>query len=487
MKMKSILAFVLACILLLLCACAPTVTPPAGGGGGGNENGGGDNGGGNEGGDGGEGEGGDEAPAISLTVTPSTPYASVGSVVSFAVAGNCDLSKVTFTLSDTSMAVGVSGKNGVYTMRLAKEGALVATVECEGTTASGTMFVFPEISEYESNDALITYLGRTAEEGNARVFRNTAAGFEVTFYGKKLVAEMTSSGRDAAMMAVLVDGAKNADGKLLDLTKDGKNGKFVLAEFDKAGVHTVRVQKVTEESISVASLRSLTVEDGGLLPAEEKKGLHVVAYGDSITCGYGNMRPDASVDGLYSTTQNGLLTYSALAAEMLGAEYEAFSRSGIGLYTNAHNMPYNMLDVYDYISPMSDGSQRWDMAANSPDIVVINLGTNDLGATQNKADSIPAGMPFYSNDGIRAAYVEFVEKLNAAYGEGVIYFLVGGMMTNSTNTAMQEAAALLQQQGINANVVVLPGRTGYGGHPLLDVHEAAAEVLYNAIVETYFG
>lgn len=482
MKVKSILALVLACILLLLCACAPTATPPVGG-----DNGG-ENGGGNEGGDGGSEGGGGETPDLNLSVTPSAPYASVGSVVKFTVSGNCDLSKVAFKLADESMAVGVSGKNGVYTMRLAKEGELVATVECEGTTASGTMFVFPEFSECDHSNELITYLGRTAEEGNARVFRNTASGFEVTFYGKKLVAEMTSSGREAAMMAVLLDGETDPEAVKLDLTRDGKNGKFVLAEFDKAGVHTVRVQKVTEESISVASLRSLTVEDGGLLPTEEKKGLRIVAYGDSITCGYGNMRPDVSVDGLYATTQNGLMTYSALAAAKLGAEYEAFARSGIGLYTNAHNMAYNMLDVYDYISPIGDGSQKWDMAANAPDIVVINLGTNDTGANANNANSIPDGMPLYSHDGIRAAYVEFVEKLNAAYGEGVIYFLVGGMMTNGTNTAMQEAAAILQEQGINANAVILPGRSGYSsGHPMLYDHEAAADVLYNAIVETYFG
>ena len=357
----------------------------------------------------------------------------------------------------------------------------VAAEDYEGTTASTPITA----STYAYDSELISYLGRTAEEDNARMFRNTASGFEVTFYGKKLVAEMSNLGRDAAVMAVLLDGETDPTAINLDLTKDCKNGKLVIAEFDKAGMHTVRVQKVTEESISVASLRSLTVEDGGLLPTEKKNALRLVAYGDSITCGYGNMRLDASVDGLYSATQNGLMTYSALAAAMLGAEYEAFSRSGIGLYTNAYNMSYNMLDVYDYVSPMSDGSKKWDMAENAPDIVVINLGTNDLVATEDKADSVPDGMPFYSHDGIRAAYVEFVEKLNDAYGKGVVYFLVGGMMTNSTDTAMQEAVAILQAEGINASTVVLPSRAGYGGHPMLDVHEAAAKVLYDAIVEAY--
>ena len=92
------------------------------------------------------------------------------------------------------------------------------------------------------------------------------------------------------------------------------------------------------------------------------------------------------------------------------------------------------------------------------------------------------------HDGIRAAYVEFVEKLNAAYGEGVAYFLVGGMMTNSTNNAMQEAVAILQAKGINASFVALPGRSGYtSGHPMVYDHEAAAKTLYDAIVQSYFG
>ncbi len=467
MKVKRIVSFFLA-LLLLFCVigCAgqeqPPVTLP----------------------------GGDEqTPSkgetpVEKKLTISGPaHIAVGEVMRLELIGeNCDLTKAQLTLSDPAAATAPSLMENRCSMRLFRAGELTVTAICEGVEASFHITVLPEKTEYAYSDTLIRYLGRTVSQNNTQIFRNTASGYEVIFYGKKLTAKMPNvSG--TTVMAVFVDGETDPEAKKIYL---GATKEVVLAEFDRADVHIVRVQKVTEESISIGSLASLSVEGGGLLMPADTKKMKIVAYGDSITCGYGNMRPNASVDGLSADTQNGLMTYAALAARELGAEYEAFARSGIGLYTNAHNMPYNMMNVYDYISPMSDGSQRWDLAQDHPDMVIINLGTNDLGATQNKADSIPEGFPFYSDEGIRAAYISFVKALNEAYGEGVVYFLVGGMMTNGTDTAMQGAAQALNAQGINTHVVILPGRTGYGGHPMLDVHEAAAGVLYNAIVETYF-
>lgn len=469
MQIKRLISLLLALVLLFcMIGCAeqeqPPVTPP----------------------------GGDETPPEGdppvnkkLTITGPT-HIAVGEILRVELSGeNCDPSTARITLSNPAAAQNgdqLTMLENRCNMRLLQAGELTVTAICEGIEASYTVTVLPKNAEYDYSDTLIRYLGRTVAQNGAQVFRNTASGYEVTFYGKKLTAKMPNlSG--TTVMSVFVD--DETDPKANKIYLGG--GEVVLAEFDRAGVHTVRVQKITEESISVGSLASLMVEGGGLIATEAKESLKIVAYGDSITCGYGNMRPDAAVDGLSADTQNGLMTYAAIAARELGAEYEAFSRSGIGLYTNAHNMPYNMKDVYDYISPMSDGSQRWDLSADKPDIVIINLGTNDLGATENKADNIPDGFPFYSHDGMRDAYVEFVQSLNEAYGEGVVYFLVGGMMTSGTNTAMQGAVAILTEAGINAHTVDLPARTGYGGHPTVDVHQAAAAVLAEEIEKVMLG
>ena len=244
------------------------------------------------------------------------------------------------------------------------------------------------------------------------------------------------------------------------------------------------MQKVSEESISVLYLVSLAVEKGGLVEQAPVDRIKIEVYGDSITCGYGNMRPDAANDGLLAITQNGLKTYAAIAAARLDADYRVFARSGIGLYTNANYIQKDIEDVFGRVSPMSDADSAWDMAADPPDVVIVNLGTNDAGAGASNADRIAEGNSLYSSDGFRDATVAFVKNLRAAYGrEDILFVLCSGMMTSALDAPTAEAADVLRSEDINAHALVLPARAGYGGHPMLDVHETAAEVLYEKLVE----
>ena len=114
--------------------------------------------------------------------------------------------------------------------------------------------------------------------------------------------------------------------------------------------------------------------------------------GNSITCGYGN-------DGLvcfpthYSyETQNHYLFYAQIAARQLGAVAYIAARSGIGVYRNYNGprtgTPDNRIDVqYEYTMYAEKSAfrreggamnERWDFSRFQPDVVCINLGTNDL-------------------------------------------------------------------------------------------------------------
>ncbi len=424
---------------------------------------------------GGETPGGGEptVPTKALSLAPLL-YASVGDRLTVkATAENCDLSKLEFSLSDESYCSSFSSNGGSCTMRFKKTGEVTLTASCEGLEASCKVTVFPAESVYAPAESLITYLGRTAAENGTRVFRNTATGFEVTFFGKTLTADFAVDGTTA--IAVFVDGEGDAEEnkRLLE-----KHGSCVLAEFEQAGLHTVRVQKISEESISVLSLRSLTVKEGGLVEGEKVERIKIEVYGDSITCGYGNMRPDAANDGLFATTQNGLKTYAALAAARLDADYRVFARSGIGLYTNPHGLAYHMTDVYNRISPMSPASDKWDMQANAPDVVIINLGTNDAGA--NATNSPQA----YNANDFKQACIAFVKTLYEAYGnEDIIFVLCTGMMVKNVTTPTAEAATILQSEGINAHALDLPVRSHSSGHPLYSQHLACADILFEKIAE----
>lgn len=458
--MKRFLALLLAILLLFAVGCTPGTLPPAGGEGGGEE----------EPPTEEEPPNEEEPPVQTESLTLScAPYSYVGGRISVSAAWEGhDLSSVEFSLSDTSFCSSFTPSGASCSLRFKKAGELTVTARCGEEEASCTVYVFPETSTHAATDALITYLGRTAEQDGVRVLRNTACGFEITFYGKKLTADWEVVSGESAI-AVLLDGEEDPEADKRIVKADGK---LVLAEFDTAGTHTVRVQKVSEESISVLALRSLTVEKGGLLETEPIDRVKIEVYGDSITCGYGNMRPQPEGDALLADTQNGLNTYAAIAARRLDADYRVFARSGIGLYTNPHGLTYHMPDVMDRISPMSPASDKWDMQANAPDVVIINLGTNDCGAAN------------FSFADFRAHVVSFVKNLQEAYGKtDIIFVLCTGMMVKNVTASTAEAATVLQSEGINAHALDLPIRSHASGHPLYSQHLAAADVLYEKLAE----
>jgi lysophospholipase L1-like esterase len=213
----------------------------------------------------------------------------------------------------------------------------------------------------------------------------------------------------------------------------------------------------------------VTVE-GGLIAPEEDEAMRLLIFGDSITCGHSNMRPDNAPDANNSTNENGLLTYAMRTAAMLNADAHVFARSGLGLYTNPYNSTLFLKDIYGKVSPLSDTD--WDMTSWIPDAVVINIGTNDIWTGG------------FSQDAYIDAYVGMVRELVDIFGDQVTFFLCSSMMAAGLDGAVQRVSEeLLVNHGITAYFVDLPHQMNPSGHPTNPSHEAAAEVLYRAITD----
>ena len=304
---------------------------------------------------------------------------------------------------------------------------------------------------------------------------DTAAGFEVKFYGKSVTLSMGNAGGES-VFSVFLDGETDPEAYKINLTTDLQGGKIALASFDEPGIHTLRVQKVSEEQISRASFASLTIEKGGLLPYTPEYAFKMEVYGDSITAGYGNLRAESEQDE--QKRQNGLLTYAGITATALNAEYRTFCQSGIGLYTNPYNVTRWLKDTYANVSPASD--TKWDMTSYTPDLVVINMGSNDIGARNGSNGNVP----FVTEDFIDQ-YVTLVKNLHAVYGDKTTFILCSGLMETVLAPSVKTVASQLRAAGIEAYEVVLPTRQGYGGHPCLAAHEEAAAVLIAKICDLF--
>ncbi|RCX17718.1 GDSL-like lipase/acylhydrolase family protein [Fontibacillus phaseoli] len=124
--------------------------------------------------------------------------------------------------------------------------------------------------------------------------------------------------------------------------------------------------------------------DGQFLPVEDKP-YKLEFIGDSITSGEGTVGAKTEEDWIpmwFSALSN----YAAMTAESLNADYRVISQSGWGVLTAWDNNPHcNLPDHYGQVCGLLSGPKNEalgafranDFDAWQPDVVIINLGTND--------------------------------------------------------------------------------------------------------------
>lgn len=229
----------------------------------------------------------------------------------------------------------------------------------------------------------VRYIGRTYESGNAQWFNWSASGFSVRFQGSGLKAKIASNAPNAtncAYLKVYVNGVEQAD-ILLDKTLQ----TVTLAEgLNPEEIHTVEVRKRNSPRSSTAGLLSMELLDGQKLAPPEAKDKLIEFVGDSLTVGYSAADADKSETAWSTKTEDGTKTYSKQVADAFGAEYMVTAISGRGVVMNnsggsGYLMPeiYSELDIYNVPGTAYDFAQQ-------PDVIVINLGTND--ATNSNLD-----------------------------------------------------------------------------------------------------
>lgn len=127
--------------------------------------------------------------------------------------------------------------------------------------------------------------------------------------------------------------------------------------------------------------------DGTFLPIEQKP-YKLEFIGDSITSGEGIIGAKGEEDWI-SMWFSALYNYTALTANALNADYRVISQSGWGVLTGWDNNPHsNIPEYYDKVCGILSGERNIALGAHQdndfnswqPDVVVVNLGTNDNSA-----------------------------------------------------------------------------------------------------------
>ena len=86
------------------------------------------------------------------------------------------------------------------------------------------------------------------------------------------------------------------------------------------------------------------------------------------------MRESTTTDSKLTESENSLASYGAFAADLLDAEVSAVTRSGA--LVSGYRGYASIQDFYDLYS--ADCDALWDFSLSQPDVIILDLGTNDF-------------------------------------------------------------------------------------------------------------
>ena len=223
-----------------------------------------------------------------------------------------------------------------------------------------------------------------------------------------------------------------------------RDSVVTLATALPEGRHLVRLMYVIEGYEFFPEFWGFVLDKGRQLvdvPALPSRKIEFI--GNSITCGYGNegLKKEEHFD---YATENHYYSYASIAARNLEAQHWVVARSGIGAYRNydgpKKGNPESCMPVqYEYTGyawkpelrkEQTFLREKWDFSRYQPDVVCINLGTNDL-STAN-----------YDLSLLKQGYQKLLKLVRQHNPNAKIVFLTGSMLYNQE---LQTAKQLLDE------------------------------------------
>lgn len=226
-----------------------------------------------------------------------------------------------------------------------------------------------------------------------------------------------------------------------------RNGRYTLASDLPFDEHEVTLWKRTGAAGGELQILGFTPHDAGsMLPPPERSGRRIEFIGDSMTCGYGNEAANPE-EGYRAHQENNYLAFGSVAARQLDAEHISIAWGGRGMYRNYGGGTQDTMPEY-YVRTLPYQCDRlWDFQSWVPQVVVINLGTNDFSG------------PDVDTEAFVQTYTRFVRFIRKNYSEAHI-FCAAGPMDHRAKDYLLRMVNELNTQG--------DGRIHYIEFPLMD-------------------
>ena len=355
-----------------------------------------------------------------------------------------------------------------------------------------TSTIKTETVDFLPDSTHVKHLGRTMFFDDQLILCYSSTGAEFNINAKRLDititgdnnARMTVDNGSAARIAVFVNGERKLDKMILSPTQT-----FTVFDDEQSVQGVVRVLKISEATSSLATISKITTDKQGTISPTAASPLKIEFIGDSITCGYGVDDPDRN-HHFKTSTEDNTKTYAYKTAQNLNADYSMVSVSGWGIISGysgngakqaSSQLPkyYDRLAVsWTNINGVDPRAVKWDFNTFVPDVIVINLGTNDATYTKGNSTKI---------DEYKEAYIEFLKDIRSKNPDAYIICSLGMMgqdLCNAVEAVVKSYSKLTGDTKVSyLKFANQSPKDGYAAdwHPSEKTHEKAATLLTNTI------
>ncbi len=346
--------------------------------------------------------------------------------------------------------------------------------------------------EWDGDYSEVKQIGRTYSKDGIRWLALSGSGIEficeadfveIVFVSDSSVSEQR--GTDNARFAMYL----NENLVFCDTLREEHKSIKIFESAEKEEIK-VRILKISEAPHSMIGIEKIIIHSD--LPPKKTKNLaHKIEFiGDSITCGYG---VDAENELVHFTTSTEDVTkaYAYLTAKALHSDYSMVSYSGYGIvsgYTESDKKePVQTVPKYYQSVARCFGTYKdlpfmenipWDFSKYVPELIIINLGTNDATYCKDRRER---------HEEYRDEYIKFLKVVREKNKDATILCTLG-LMGATLYPMLEEAAAIYKKEAKDDNIVTFrlteqDKMDGYGAdwHPSKVTHQKAAKQLTEEI------
>lgn len=349
----------------------------------------------------------------------------------------------------------------------------------------------------------VRILGRHTHAGDALTLFYTASGIECLFTGSELWLELNADYETyEPWISVELNGAWISRFPVAP----GHSEVCVFRGMTPGAPKHVRVfkdvQAMSGDERHLLQITALRWADGDFLPLPAP-AYRLEFVGDSITSGEGAIGALPEEDWI-SAFFSAMNHYARFTADALGAEYRLVSQSGWGILSSWDNDPHcRVLSYYKEVCGLAQGARNRELGAQQPndfaawpaDAVIINLGTNDAGASHNPPWTDPQTGETYGQNTTPAhraqleqAVVDGLQMLRRCNPQALLVW-VYGMLGDELRPTLEQAIARYRRETGDDRVCFFPlpdttpETVGARQHPGVQSHHRAADALTSFLQE----